>query len=90
MWPFSICCLLCYSANWLHFTLIAYEFQALQYTHISMSLRRLTLLNGRRRQLPSSKGLKLCQNAFQTSFKVKKVDKVAVLFKAHKTLITKN
>ena len=23
-------------ANWLHFTLIAYEFQAFQYEHISM------------------------------------------------------
>ena len=34
MSPFTVCCLLCYSANWLYFTLIAYEFQALQYTHI--------------------------------------------------------
>ena len=34
MSPFSVCCLLCYSANWLYFTLIAYEFQALQsYTY---------------------------------------------------------
>ena len=35
MSPFSVCCLLCYSANWLHFTLIAYEFQALQVYTIS-------------------------------------------------------
>ena len=33
MSPFSVCCLLCYSANWLHITLIVYVFQALQYTH---------------------------------------------------------
>ena len=32
----SMCCLLCYSANWLHFTLNMYEFQTLQYRHISM------------------------------------------------------
>ena len=82
MSPFSVCCLLCYSANWQHFTLIAYEFQALQYTHISMSLLRLTSLNGRRRQLRSSKGLNHCRNAFQTSYKVKNVKKVAVLFKS--------
>ena len=30
---FSVGCLLCYSASRLHFTSIAYEFQALQYTH---------------------------------------------------------
>ena len=35
---FSVCCLLFYNANWLHLTLIAYEFQALQFTYISMSL----------------------------------------------------
>ena len=29
MSPPSVCCLLCYSANWPHFHLIAYEFQAL-------------------------------------------------------------
>ena len=33
MSPFSVCCLLCDSANWLHITLFALEFQALQYTH---------------------------------------------------------
>ena len=31
---FSVSSLLC--TNWLHFTLTAYEFQALQYTQISM------------------------------------------------------
>ena len=82
MSPFSVWCLLCYSANWLHVTLIAYEFQALQYTHISMSLYRLMSLNGRRRRLRNSKGLNHCQNAFQTSYEVKKVDKVAALFKS--------
>ena len=33
MSPFRVCCLLCYSANLLHITLTAYEFQALQYTN---------------------------------------------------------
>ena len=33
MLPFSVCCLLCYSANWLHITLIVHEFLGLQYTH---------------------------------------------------------
>ena len=32
--------------------------------------------------LRSSKGLKHCQNVFQTSSKVKKIDKVTVLFKS--------
>ena len=82
MSPFSVCCLLCYSANWPHTTLIAYEFQALQCTHISTKLQRLTSLDGRRRQFRSSKGLKHWQNAFQISFKVKKDDKVAVLFES--------
>ena len=31
--PFCVCCLLCYSAIWLHITVIVYEFHALQYTH---------------------------------------------------------
>ena len=79
--PFSVCCLLCYNVNWLHFTSIAYGFQALQYTHIRMLLERLTSLNGRRWQLRSSKGLKHCQTAFQTSYKVKKLIKWQCFFK---------
>ena len=46
MSPFSVCCLLCYSANQLHITLIAYEFQALQYTHYQHVI--VALDNGRR------------------------------------------
>ena len=47
-------------------------------------------LNGRRWQLWGSKGLKHCQNAFKTSYKVKKVDKVAVLFKSSENADNEN
>ena len=41
-------------------------------------------LNGRKWHLWSSNGLKHCQNAFQISYKEKKMIKVAVLFKVSK------
>ena len=39
-------------------------------------------LNGRRRQLRSTKELKHCQNAFQASCKVERVDEATVLLKS--------
>ena len=81
MSPFSLCCLLCYiHANWLHITLIAYEFQALQYAHyqhIIVTLKTSTK-NGRRWQLGSSKGPENWQNAFNASYKVKRVAKCEI------------
>ena len=37
---FSVCCLLCYSVNWLHLTLIAYEsgFAVYTYQHVIVML----------------------------------------------------
>ena len=51
MSPFSVCCLLCYIANWLHIALIVYEFQALRLIHhwhviVSLGVDKWTLRGG--------------------------------------------
>ena len=41
MSPLGVCCLLCYSANWLHISLMAYKFQTLPYAfhqHVVVTL----------------------------------------------------
>ena len=65
---------------WLHITLIAYEFQDLQFTHYQHVIVTLKASrNGRRWQLGSSKGPEHWQNAFNASYKVKRVAKATVL-----------
>ena len=87
--PFSVCCLLCYSANWLHFTLIACEFQALQYytyQHVIVTLDVAKWTKAAATELKRAESMSKCiPNIIQSE----KVDKVAVFLKAHKALKTK-